>query len=277
MLNMLRAAVALAPLLLSNAYYVQTIFASPRKAACSPARALRNLLVMQIDYTDPVVEEKYNEVKAMTRPQIEEALGQKGLPKNLFPEDDTMLQLMFVEVDLRSQGIIDDKGKVIANDGKKAKPKTYSGKFEETYYENRFFREWIDESEKERKGNNIVFNLAQDYLDNTPEIFEERYQDEPMREYVVNTVKELLVKKEEITTPKFKWSGFPYAMGEMGCKAAFSETGEVVSITFDMSANGVSGEGTVEWKELDSAKAFYDKYNGVDMGFGTAIELDPMQ
>merc|ERR1740124_1906586 len=58
---------------------------------------------------------------------------------------------------------------------------------------------------------------------------------------------------QEVTTPTVLYSGFPSNMGENGVKMTLG--------------------GRVTYEDVAAAKAAIDKYDGVDMGLGTTLEL----
>ena len=62
-------------------------------------------------------------------------------------------------------------------------------------------------------------------------------------------------------------------MGEAAVRMTFGAFGEILELTVDTSDDGMSCVGQVEFDTVDAAKAAIDKYDGVDMGLGTTLEL----
>lgn len=52
--------------------------------------------------------------------------------------------------------------------------------------------------------------------------------------------------------------------------------GPVVELTVEESDDGLTLTGRVEFEEIDAAKAAIEKYDGVDMGLGTTLELQSL-
>ena len=64
-------------------------------------------------------------------------------------------------------------------------------------------------------------------------------------------------------------------MGEAGVKMTLEALGALKSFDFEPSDDGISCSGTAEFEEVSAAKATMDKYDGMDMGLGTALSIDP--
>ena len=71
-------------------------------------------------------------------------------------------------------------------------------------------------------------------------------------------------------------TGFPSNMGENGVKMTLAVFGEVVDFTAEESDDGMSMGGRVTYEDVAAAKAAIDKYDGVDMGLGTTLELQAL-
>ena len=52
--------------------------------------------------------------------------------------------------------------------------------------------------------------------------------------------------------------------------------GPVVELTVEESDDGLTLTGRVEFEEIGAAKAAIEKYDGVDMGLGTTLELQSL-
>ena len=65
-------------------------------------------------------------------------------------------------------------------------------------------------------------------------------------------------------------------MGENGVKMTLAVFGDVVDFTAEESDDGMSMGGRVTYEDVASAKAAIDKYDGVDMGLGTTLELQAL-
>lgn len=86
------------------------------------------------------------------------------------------------------------------------------------------------------------------------------------------------IKKVEklVTSPKVDWFGFPSSMGEEGIRATLAALGELVEFSAEESEDGMTMNGRVVFGDADTAKKCVDQYDGMDMGLGTAIEMDPV-
>ena len=119
-----------------------------------------------------------------------------------------------------------------------------------------------------------AMNLAAEYLNN-PKRAKDRYAGTDNYKETIAAIDEAMNAKivREVTSPKLIFSGFPSNMGEGGVKMTFSTFGEVVEFSVEESDDGMTLSGRVEYDSLDSAKQAVDKYDGMDMGLGTTLEL----
>ena len=79
--------------------------------------------------------------------------------------------------------------------------------------------------------------------------------------------------EQEVTTGKISYTGFPANMGESGVQMTLSAFGELVNFTYEANDDGMTSSGTVEYSDAATAKAAIDKYDGMDMGLGTKLQL----
>lgn len=79
-----------------------------------------------------------------------------------------------------------------------------------------------------------------------------------------------------VNSPKLRFSGFPANMGEAACKMTLESIGSIVDFECQQSEDFPILTGTVEFEDLDSAKKAVAQYNGMDMGMGTALELESL-
>ena len=119
-------------------------------------------------------------------------------------------------------------------------------------------------------------NLATEHLTN-PRRAKERYGGTAKYDETIGKIEEALkAKKASVATSgKLAYSGFPANMGEAGVKMTLSAFGELVNFTFEENDDGMTCSGLVEFDGVDTAKAAIEKYDGMDMGLGNAITLEP--
>ena len=180
------------------------------------------------------------------------------------------IRLMLVEMRLRKNGKIGEKKAAAPK-----KPASYANDFEKAYYEKPAFKALYERYQKE--GIATQTNLATEYLKDKRNA-KERYGGTPNYEKVVAEIEEALNAKVEqvVTSPKLIFSGFPANMGEAGIRMTLAAFGELVDLSVEESDDGLTCSGRAEYEEIDSAKAAIEKYDGVDMGLGTTLELQAL-
>ena len=72
------------------------------------------------------------------------------------------------------------------------------------------------------------------------------------------------------------FSGFPSNMGEAGIRVTLEGFGSIVDFSCEESDDGLTLTGRVEFEEVGQAKAAIEKYDGMDMGLGTTLELQAL-
>lgn len=257
--------VRLLSVLLPLALAVSTTSAwSTVQPASFQTRVSTTALPMALDYNDPIVAEEFNAVQPLSYEEVEEELimsGVKGSP-DLNEMD---LKLMLVELRMRLAGKMPGQ----STGEKKKKPVKYSSKFEEAVWEKPKFAELYDELKS--SGDHNSMNVAAEYL-NDPEIANSRYGKDYKR--LLASVEEAINAKKEVTTPTVTFKGFPANMGEMGCKMTLEALGEITEFECSESGDFPILEGKVTFEDIETAKKAIEQYNGMDMGMGTALELE---
>jgi len=174
---------------------------------------------------------------------------------------------MLVEMRLRKSGKIGTQKAAAPK-----KPASYANDFERAYYEKPAFKALYEKYQK--SGIATDLNLATEYLKDKRNA-KERYGGTPNYDSVVAEIEEALNAKvvQEVTSPRLTFSGFPANMGEAGVRMTLATFGELVDLTVEESDDGLTCSGRAEFETIESAKAAIDKYDGVDMGLGTKLEL----
>jgi hypothetical protein len=227
------------------------------------ARTTSTALPMALDYNDPIVAEEFNAVQPLSFEEVEEELMMSGVSGSA-DLNEMDLKLMLVELRMRLAGKMPDQ-----TSQKKEKPASFSTKFEEALWEKPFFKELYDGLKA--KGDHNSMNVAAEYLNN-PDVATSRYGKDYKR--LLANIEEALNAKKEVTSPTVTFKGFPANMGEMGCKMTLEALGGIAEFECTESDDFPILEGTVTFEDIETAKAAIEQYNGMDMGMGTALELE---
>lgn len=221
-------------------------------------------LPMALDYNDPVVAEEFTAVQPLTYEEVEEELIMSGVRGS--PDMNEMdLKLMLVELRMRLAGKMPGQ----SGGDKKKKPASYSTKFEEALWEKPKFGELYNALKA--KGDHNAMNVAAEYL-NEPEISKTRYGKDYKRLLV--EIEDALNAKKEVTSATVTFKGFPANMGEMGCKMTLEALGEIAEFECSENDDFPILEGKVTFGDVETARKAIEQYDGMDMGMGTALELE---
>jgi len=212
-----------------------------------------------IDYNDPVVAEEFAKVQPMDLDTVEAELLETGIraPATMNEMD---IKLMLVELRLRNSGKLSDKKKEI--------PKTFSSKFEEAIYTKPAFAEYYNELKS--AGDMNTMNVVAEYL-NHPEDAKVRYG--VSYKTALRKADEALTAPPPVNSPTLTFSGFPSNMGEMGVKMTLEALGEVTEFECNESEDFPILTGKITYEDIENAKSAVEKYNGMDMGMGTTLEI----
>jgi len=230
-----------------------------RRVIAAPTAAL--------DMNDPDVAEEYASVMTFDLDQIEEELAGAGIvaPPTM---NDFELRSMLVEMRMLKKGKTSTKKPA-------PKPTSFANKFEQALYEKPAFKALYEDFKNARLQNEI--NLCIEYVNDAKQA-KMRYGGTPKYDETVAKIEEALAAKVEqvVKSGRLFFSGFPSNMGEAGVKMTLEGFGTLKDFTCEESDDGMSLEGRVEYEETTAAKAAIDKYDGVDMGLGTTLELQAL-
>jgi len=222
---------------------------------------------MALDYKDPLVAKEYASLQSIDTEDVIDELATCGIvaPPTM---NDMDMRMMLVEMRMRKAGTY---GGAAARK-KPERPASFASEFERVMFEKPAFKALYEEWQATRNTN--ALNLASEHINN-PKRAKDRYAG---TEYYDKTIAEIEAAiaarvEQEVTTPTLFFSGFPSNMGEAGVKMTLQAFGEVVEFTVEESDDGMTLGGRVEYTEVSAAKAAIDKYDGVDMGLGTQLEL----
>jgi len=236
-----------------------TALAAHRRVASAPRCAL--------DMNDPAVAEEYAAVMTFDTEQIEDELAASGIvaPSTM---NDFELRSMLVEMRMMKNG----KG---AAKKPPPKPASYANDFEKALYEKPAVKALYEEFKNARLQNEI--NLVIEYINDKKQA-NERYGGTPKYEETVGKIEAALNAKvvQVVTTGRLYFSGFPSNMGEQGVKMTLESFGPLKDFSCEESEDGMSLTGRAEYDDVDAAKAAIYKYDGVDMGLGTTLELQAL-
>ena len=223
---------------------------------------------MALDFNDPDVAGEFEAVSKMDTNEIEEELNGNGIPAPPMMNDFD-LRSMLVELRMMKSG----KGTKAAAPA--PKPTSFGSKFEQALYEKPAFKALYDDYQKQRMQNEI--NLCIEHL-NDPKRSKDRYGGTDRYQETVDKIEEALNAKVEqvVRSGKLFFSGFPSNMGEAGVRGALGGFGGIVDLSCEESDDGMTLNGRIEFEEAEQAKAAIDKYDGMDMGLGTTLELQAL-
>jgi len=242
---------------------------APRLA--SPVASFRGRAVAPVcalDFNDPTVAAEMAEVQDFDTNQIEEELALSGIPPPP-TMNDFELRSMLVELRMRK------KGKMGTATAAPKKPASYGNDYERALFEKPAFKALIEEY---RKTNNVnAMNLATEHLMN-PRQAKERYGGTSNYQATLDEIEAAMNARVEqtVSTPKLYFAGFPSNMGEDAIKMTLGTFGTIVDFSCEASDDGMTMTGRAEFEEVSQAKAAIDKYDGVDMGLGTTLELQAL-
>lgn len=260
---MLRSALLLACALVRT----DALLLGVRPATCAPAVAPRMAPArLALDVNDPNVAKEFQELQGVDTDDIVDELGTFGIvcPPTM---NDMEMRMMLIEVRMRKAGTFKSQ-----ETKKPQKPKSFGSKFEEAMWEKPAFKALYEKYQAGKFVN--AMNLAAEHINN-PKRAKDRYSGTPEYEKVIAEVEEAINTRVvvEVSSPKLMFSGFPSNMGEAGVKMTLQAFGPVVDIMVEESDDGMTLSGRVEYEDIATAKQAVDKYDGVDMGLGTTLEL----
>ena len=219
-----------------------------------------------LDMNDPDVAAEFAEVMNFDIEQIEEELAASGIvaPPTM---NDFELKSMLVEFRMMKSGKAAPK--------KASKPTSFGSDFERALFEKPAFKALYEEFKAARLQNEI--NLCIEYLNN-PRRAKERYGGTAKYDDTVARIEEALAAKVEqvVKSGRLLFSGFPANMGEPGVKMTLEGFGPLKDFSCEQSDDGMTLTGRAEFEDAATAKAAIDKYDGVDMGLGTTLELQAL-
>lgn len=235
-----------------------------RQSLRSPLRCAAP--IANLDYNNPDVAAEFASCQQLDTEQVEDELAASGIvpPPTM---NDMEMRMMLVEMRLRKAGKLGSQ--------KAAAPKpppAGANAFEIALYEKPAFKALYERYKSTRDTNSA--NLATEYLLN-PKRAKERYGGTDKYESTIAEIEEALNAKVEqkVTSGKVAYAGFPASMGEAGVRMTLGAFGEIVELSWSEADDGMACAGQVEFESVDAAKAAIDKYDGVDMGLGTTLEL----
>jgi hypothetical protein len=239
---------------------------------CCAARALPQI-AMAIDYNDPLVAKEFTSIQGLDLDDVTDELAAAGLvaPSSM---NDMDIRIMLVEVRMRKAGTMGSSGSA-APKKKPVRPAKFGSEFERVLFDKPAVKALYEELQGAKDIN--AMNLVSEHINNAKRA-KDRYGNVPSYASTIKRVEEAMTARivQEVTTPTVLYSGFPSNMGENGVKMTLAVFGEVVDFTAEESDDGMSMGGRVTYEDVAAAKAAIDKYDGVDMGLGTTLELQAL-
>jgi hypothetical protein len=246
------------------------LFLTPtlRPALATAARTVPRNIAMAIDYKDPLVAKEFASIQGLDLDDITDELAAAGLvaPATM---NDMDIRIMLVEVRMRKAGTMGGPKK------KPTRPAKFGSEFERILFDKPAVRALYEKLQAAKDVN--AMNLVSEHLNN-PKRAKDRYAGTPNYAATIAQVEEAMAARivQEVTTPTVIYSGFPSNMGENGVKMTLAVFGEVADFTAEESDDGMTMGGRVTYEDVAAAKAAIDKYDGVDMGLGTTLELQAL-
>jgi hypothetical protein len=226
---------------------------------------------MEVDYNNPVVAAEFERIQGLDIADVKQQLDDQGIPISN-DMSDMDLMLMLLEMNVRNTGDTTDDA---SKKKKKEKAPANANAFERALYEKPAFKALYDKWVEEGKGR-FEGNCAADYMLD-PEGAKGRYADQKeLWKRTTEAVDAALNAKEELTSPKLSYDGFPTSMGDEGVKATLEAIGEIKDFTCTESSDGMTFSGTVEFGDIAMAQAAMEQYDGMDMGTGDKLDISPL-
>jgi len=228
-------------------------------------------IAMAIDYKDPLVAKEFASIQGLDLDDVTDELAAAGLvaPATM---NDMDIRIMLVEVRMRKAGTM---GGSSAPKKKPVRPAKFGSEFERVLFDKPAVKALYETLQAAKDINSM--NLVSEHINNAKRA-KDRYAGTPNYASTIKMVEEAMTARivQEVSTPTVLYSGFPSNMGENGVKMTLAVFGEVVDFTAEESDDGMSMGGRVTYEDVAAAKAAIDKYDGVDMGLGTTLELQAL-
>jgi RNA recognition motif. (a.k.a. RRM, RBD, or RNP domain) len=215
---------------------------------------------MALDYNDPVVGQELAKVQPMSFEEVEAELAAQGVRVSQ-AMNEMDVKLMCVEMRLRKTG------QVGSQKNKKA-PSKFSSKFEELVWTKPVFKEFYEEVKA--KGDPNALNVVTEYINDKANAVKRYGKD---YKALIRQTETALTAKPAVKTPTLAFSGFPANMGEQACRMTFGSIGAISDFSCAADDTFPVLKGKVTFESLDDAKKAVAKYDGMDMGMGTKLEL----
>ena len=250
---------------LASGYVLHT---PPPLASHIAQRRCASPALMALDYKDPLVAKEFTAIQALDTEAVEDELAQSGIPVPPTMNDMDM-RMMLVEMRMRKAG------KVGSAKPKAKKAPEGASDFEKALYEKPAFNALYTEWQAARNTN--ALNLATEHINN-PRRAKERYGATAKYDETIAAIEAALKAKVEVVVDSalIAFAGFPANMGEAGVKMTLEAFGSLKSFKWEPDDDGISSSGQAEFDEISAAKAAVDKYDGMDMGLGTALSFESL-
>jgi len=243
---------------------------SPARLSPQPGSLRVPSARMALDYKDPVVAEEFATVQTLSMDEVEDELAESGVGGSVTAAmNEIDIRLMLCEMRLRKAGKVGSAKK------EAARPSSFGSEFERMLFEKPAFKELYQKWQKENNVNAV--NLATEYLNNRKRC-KERYGGTDRFEKTCAEIEEALNAKvvQVVKSARLIFSGFPSGMGEAGVRMTLEGFGALVDFSVEESDDAMTLTGRAEFETIDQAKAAIEKYDGVDMGLGTTLELQAL-
>lgn len=238
----------------------------PRVKAVANMGARAVAAKMALDANDPLVAKEFTSLQGVDTDDIVDELAGAGIvcPPTM---NDMEMRMMLIEVRMRKAGTFQ------ATKKKPVKPESFASDFERAMWEKPAFKALYESWQVDKNTN--AMNLASEHINNVKRA-KDRYAGTPNYVETIAAIEEALNAKvvREVTSSMIMFNGFPSNMGDAGVKMTLEAIGAVVSFSSETSDDGMTLSGRVEFEDVATAKQAVDKYDGMDMGLGTKLELE---
>jgi hypothetical protein len=226
----------------------------------SPSSSNVVTLRMALDYNDPVVGQELAKVQPMSFEEVEAELAQQGIRVSQ-AMNEMDVKLMCVEMRLRKTG------QVGTQKNKKA-PTKFSSKFEELVWTKPAFKEFYESVKS--TGDPNALNVVTEYINDRANAVQRYGKD---YKALIRQTEQALTAPPPVKTPTLAFSGFPANMGEQACRMTLASIGAISDFMCVTDEDFPVLKGKVTFESIEDAKKAVAKYDGMDMGMGTKLEL----
>lgn len=218
------------------------------------------VLRMALNYNDPVVGQELAKVQPMSFEEVEAELAGQGIRVSQ-AMNEMDVKLMCVEMRLRKTG-------QVGKQKNKQAPTKFSSKFEELVWTKPAFKEFYETVKQ--TGDPNALNVVTEYINDKANAVQRYGKD---YKALIRQTEQAMTAPAPVKTPTLSFSGFPANMGEQACRMTLASIGAISDFSCVTDEDFPVLKGKVTFENIEDAKKAVAKYDGMDMGMGTKLEL----